>query len=53
MGFIEAIFTKNHLSELYKIESDLCAVKTYLNYVQRTVDIRQDPRLFIKSQNTL
>ena len=45
---------KNHLSELfisqYEIDSDLCVVKTYLHYVQRTVDIRQDPRLFIKSQ---
>ena len=34
----------------YEIDSELCVVKTYLHYVQRTVELGQDPRLFIKSQ---
>ena len=48
---------KNPLSELfvshYEIDSALCVVTTYLQYVQRTVDLRQDPRLFIKSKNPI
>ena len=44
---------KNPLQKLfvsqYEIDSALCVVTTYLHYVQKTVDLRQDPRLFIKS----
>lgn len=44
----------NHLSELfisqYILDQDLCVVRTYLHYVERTENLRQDSRLFIKTQ---
>ena len=44
----------NHLAELfisqYILDKDLCVVTTYLHYVERTQNLRQDPRLFIKTQ---
>ena len=44
----------NHLPELfisqYISDQDLCVVRTYLHYVEKTENLRQDSRLFIKSQ---
>ncbi|MEW8548296.1 MAG: tyrosine-type recombinase/integrase [Candidatus Thiodiazotropha sp.] len=44
----------SHLAELfisqYILDQDLCVVRTYLHYVERTETLRQDPRLFIKTQ---
>ena len=44
----------NHLSELfiseYVVDKDLCVVKTYFHYIKKTEKLRQDSRLFIKTQ---
>ncbi|MCG8047949.1 MAG: site-specific integrase [Candidatus Thiodiazotropha taylori] len=44
----------SHLPELfisqYIVDLDLCVVRTYLFYVEKTVNLRQDSRLFIKTQ---
>lgn len=44
----------NHLSELfisqYVLDQDLCVVRTYQHYLERTEKLRQDTRLFIKTQ---
>ena len=46
----------NHLSELfisqYILDKDLCVVRTYRHYVDRTAMLRQDSRLFVKTQKT-
>lgn len=44
----------HHLSELflseYILDRDLCVVRTYLHYIDRTKKLRLDSRLFIKTQ---